>query len=389
MEVSGEFLPQKGDHRGLFRLMGLMGLLTLWGCSGDGGGGMEPVPQPEAGVAISFGGNMQADQSVTRAETETPLKDQGVTTFTVWGFKNTDDSPYTAYQEVFPGYRVQWFDNSAATTTTNTNGWEYVNRQLPGDIEQTIKYWDWGAYAYRFMAVTGSGVNGKTVTTGSPATTSYELTFDADSDNPTTTPYYSRLWYSEIGNPYKIGKPVTLVFVKPLSYVRFMFIFEDPTDAASTELTDKSFRPYNGTIIKRKGKITVSYPLTGTSTTETVTVSAGAGGFDAFTQDYYESVSKTGDVVTSPYYGAIESAVNTIYTVLPTPDGQSNYILEVNVDGEPKSTMVPAEYMTWLPGYQYTYIFKVHVDGGVTIDSVQSAFTPWIVESKDRTVYNW
>ena len=78
-----------------------------------------------------------------------------------------------------------------------------------------------------------------------------------------------------------------------------------------------------------------------------------------------------------------------MYTVIPTPDGQGTYTLTVNVDGDPKTAVVPAEFMTWQPGYVYTYIFKVHVDGTVTIDAVQSAFAPWSVKSENYTVYNW
>jgi len=59
------------------------------------------------------------------------------------------------------------------------------------------------------------------------------------------------------------------------------------------------------------------------------------------------------------------------------------------VNGEPKTTVVPAEFMEWKPGYQYTYIFKVHVDQGVSISSVQAAFTTWSFYATDHTVYNW
>jgi len=59
------------------------------------------------------------------------------------------------------------------------------------------------------------------------------------------------------------------------------------------------------------------------------------------------------------------------------------------VNGDPKTTVVSAEYMDWKPGYEYTYIFKIHVDGGVSISSVQAAFTPWVFHEKPRTVYNW
>ena len=64
--------------------------------------------------------------------------------------------------------------------------------------------------------------------------------------------------------------------------------------------------------------------------------------------------------------------------------------MTVSVNGDPKTAVVPAQFMTWMPGYEYTYVFKIHIDGSVTIDNVQTAFTQWIEHSKDDyTIYNW
>lgn len=364
---------------GLMGPIGLIGLMSLMGCSSEEAGQV-PVEEP---APIAFAGGLQEEQAVTR----TPLKDLA-TAFTVFGFKNMDAS--TQYQEVFPGYRVQWRTNTAHTTTTNSDGWEYVNQQIPGNIEQTVKYWDYAASAYRFMAVTGSNVDGTVETSGPSAV--LMLNFRADSDNEEGTPYYSHLWYREI-NSTDIGKAVKLEFLKPLCKVRFMFTFENPDDASSTELASKNFHRTDGNTIKQKGDVIVTYPLTGTEVKETMSVSGDAGGLPGLTQDYYEATSKTTvngvEVVTSPYYGADETTLKKWYTVLPAPAGQGTFTLDVSVNGEVKTTVVPAEYMTWLPGYKYTYIFKVHVDGGVAIDNVQSAFAPWEYHEANRTVYNW
>lgn len=346
----------------------------------------EDTPLPvEQLTPIAFAGAMQDEQQVTRSG-ETPLKDI-TTTFTVYGFKDTGTD---TYQQVFPGYRVRWNENTIATTTTNSAGWEYVDQQIPGQDEQTVKYWDYSATAYRFMAVTGSNVTKTIDTTGEPAT--LQLTFTANAETETyeaATPYYSHLWYSNDGSSKPYGQPVTLEFLKPFCKVRFMFTFEDPDDASSTTLTDKKFHPSDGTPIKRTGEVIVSYPLTGTATTETLTVSGDAGGLEGLTQDYYESVSPAEGMVTSPYYNAERTPLKKWYTVLSAPEGQGSYTLEVSVDGDPKTTVVPAEFMTWLPGYSYTYIFKVHVDGSVEINNVQSAFTPWEEQTETKTVYNW
>ena len=246
-------------------LIGLIGLMGLMGCSQESG--EEVVTPVEKHAPIAFNGGLQAEQAVTRAGT--PLKDKA-NTFTVYGFKDTGAD---TYQQVFPGYRVQWRENTYASTTTNSDGWEYVDQQIPGQTVQTIKYWDYSATAYRFMGVTGSNVTGNYGTdeaTGAPV---YKLTFTADCDDETDTPYYSHLWYRAISS-LDIGKPVQLEFLKPFSKVRFRFIFEDPDDAATTALTDKSFGPTGGTTIKRKGEVTVSYPLTGSATNEAMTVDA-------------------------------------------------------------------------------------------------------------------
>ena len=370
----------------------MMVTALMWcGCQsgGDEPGG-DPTPQPNE-KAIAFSGNLTEDQNVNHARTR--AGEVGLETyfkrFKVWGFKNPGESSVNI---VMNGYTVNWINNSANTTASNSSGWEYVNQQGLGEMEQSIKYWDNTASAYRFLGIAGFTETNKPTGKYLPdaaSPTSYEVTYKADAFNESSTPYYSHLWY---GNSADYGKPVQLVFIKPLSKVRFKFIFEDPNAAQDTELTGKSFRPSDGGTIKMKGEVTVTYPLTGTTSTEAFAATSEAEGITGFTQDYYESVSKNGSgTVISPYLNADEStsALSKVYTVIPTPSGQSDYTLTVSVNGDPKTTTVPAKYMTWLPGYLYTYIFKIHVDGGVQFSKVQSAFTQWVTYDKSHTVYNW
>lgn len=374
--------------------MALLMVTALMMCGCQGGGdepGGNPTPQP--GVkAIAFSGGLSEDQNVNHARTR--AGEVGLETYTkrfkVWGFKNGEGSSVNI---VMNGYTVNWINNSANTTASNSSGWEYVNQQGLGEMEQSIKYWDTTASAYRFFGVAGASETNNPTGNYLPneANPTYEVTYDADAFNESKTPYYSHLWY---GNSADYGKPVQLEFIKPLSKVRFKFIFEDPNAAQDTELTGKNFRPSDGGTIKMKGKVTVTYPLTGTTKTESFAATTEAEGITGFTQDYYEagSISKNGSgTVVSPYLNADEStsALSKIYTVIPTPSGQSDYTLTVSVNGDPKTTTVPAKYMTWLPGYLYTYIFKIHVDGGVQFSKVQSAFTPWVTYDKPHTVYNW
>lgn len=393
---------------GLISLIGLIGPMGLMGCSSssdDGAAITAPAPQPTTQTAITFSGQQGEEQVVnsgagarayeangahgvnranragaTRAGT--PLSDAGVTRFTVWGYKNMSydegTSSYGDLQTVFPGYQVKWGINSAATTTTNSHGWEYILTEKP---EQTIKYWDWAARAYRYFAVTGSTSyepNGAYGPNG--AYKAYEFTFAADCSSDEAleaTPFFTKLWFStgaiEDYPTKQFGKPVQLEFLKPFSRVRFLFTYSYSAEAV--KVTSPSFKPTDGSGIARKGTVTVSYPLTGTATTESYTITKNANPaegeeLEAFTEEY------------------IPEGTEKWYTVFPAPS-QGSYTMNVTVDNVAKTAVVPAEYMTWQPGYSYTYIFKITEQGGVEIDMVQSAVTPWTELENDHQVYNW
>ena len=344
----------------------------------DGGG----EPQLEILVPIAFSGIMEDEQTVTRADA---LSSKGVNLFTVYGYKNTayDETTdsYSAYQTVFPGYTVKWVASTLGSSTTNSSGWEYTGKELVGQEEQTVKYWDMSAKAYRFFAVTDS----YDMLDIAEAGEAIKLTFHINLRSPEgveAVPYYSHLWFSN--NNYDLfpnrqyGHPVDLEFLKPICKVRIMFVYENSANnRINTPLDEISFHRSDGVTIKQNGDVTITYPLTGTEKTETFS-DLNASGIDGLSRDYREDISSTTENEEDHFW----------YTVLPCI-GQGSFTLEVNVDGDPKRTIVPAEFMDWKPGYNYTYIFKIHVDGSVSIDAVQSAFTGWTKLSKDYTVYNW
>ena len=350
-------------------LIGLICLISLTACSsGDDVAGDEPsptpvnppIPEPQTETAITFRSGLADEEAVTRATGLEEVK----TSFKVWAYKNTD-AAQTDYQTVIDGYTVSWTANTANTTTSNTNDWEYV-----GISDQTIKYWDWSAKAYRFFGMTGDWTNEPyEVNTANRA---YTTTTMVDARTPAALPYFSKLRYCT-NNDY--GKTVQLVFVQPYSRVRFMFTYSYPD--ANIMLTDKSFRPTDNTkTIPLVGKVTVSYPLTGAATQEAVSLSNITAELSDLTQDYYESTDENDPNRQKWYY------------VLPAQD-QGTYTLTVSMNGEKRTTVVPAEYMNWKPGYQYTYIFKITEEGGVELDSVSSAFTEWTEQEANHPVYNW
>lgn len=372
----------------------IMAMLMSTACSHSSedtteqGGG---VPVTDTRTAISFIGQQGEEQAVSRGTNRragTPLSEKA-TQFKVWGYKNMSESngDYASLQTVFPGYVVNWISGSAASTTSNSSGWEYVAQQTGSDPEQTIKYWDWEAKAYRYFAVT-SGTGAPDVATAGQV--SFTMTADASpirdgegtaeekiAANIAATPYFSKLWFST-GNvsvyPDKqFGKPVQLEFLKPYARVRFLFNYSYAAEAV--KVTDPSFKPTNGSKIALKGTVKVTYPLTGTATKESYIVTPKAEPtsdevLDAFTVEY------------------IPEGTEKWYTVLPVLS-QGSYTMTVTVNNTGKSAVVPAEYMSWLPGYSYTYIFKITEDGGVEVQLVQAAVTEWIELENNHTVYNW
>ena len=415
----------KGPMR-LIGLISLMGLMGLMGCSKEEAA-ESPVKPVE--TIISFSGSLQEEQEVvagTRAET--PLKDI-FTTFKVWAFKNTEvelngsnqpvePTNYTSPQCVIPFYTVNWSENSAYTTTSNSSGWEYVD-----GADQTIKYWDWDAKAYKFFGYAApantnltvefykpNGASGAYETYGANVTNvAYEnyskcrLSFAADASTAGTqaaTPYVSQLWFSN-GNPTDypdklFGKPVMLKFYKPFAQVRFMFTFAEHLEGLTREhILAKTFAPTDQKAgIAIKGDVQFSYPLTGPDVKESWSVSNpenmqdGQGHNIYFTQDWY---TLTSEQLASEDPDNEELIANREkwYTVLPAKN-QGTYTLTANINGDEQTAVVPAEYMQWNPGYSYTYIFKVMKGGGIKFDVVQVAIKYWeSMQSSEYKVYNW
>lgn len=376
-------------------LIGLITLLTLVSCGGGGSAEDDLTAPPvvaaneEDMVPITFSGSEGNEATVTRAS-GTPLSDKDITRFHVWGYKNTAVD-YSTYQTVFPGYQVDWQANSAATTTTNTNNWDYIGTVA----NQYIKYWDWSAKAYRFYAVTGEAASDAADLAANPEKylpngTSTSFTFQIDATSTTEmdkTPYFSHLWFSngstEPSSPYydkQFGKPVTLEFLKPYARVRFLFTYVYPREGIKLE--DITFKPSDGSKIVRKGTFTIIYPLTGTKTQEWFEMTPDAGGsgaLDAFEVDY----DPEDDTKVYP-----ADCPGGWYNVLAN-NTQGSYTLSAKVSGANKTAVVPADYMQWLPGYSYTYIFKITEEGGIEIGWVEYAMTPWTEQLGTWTVYNW
>lgn len=342
----------------------LISALCLLSCSSEQD--KPETPEPKPNVEIAFGGanGIWQDAPTTRSgETglETLFK-----SFRVWGYKNyaaTSNSP----QVIMDGYRVNFTQSSAGTTGSNTADWEYVGLTHPEhSTTQTIKFWDYSASNYRFYAYTPA--EPKIITDSEGA---FQIPF-AYSENATATsvPYISDLWFSDntdATSPY--GKCVTLRFSPLIAKVRFKFTY--PANTKRVTITgilfgDSRFIKDQSTAnTPLKGTITATYPLTGTPASYTpsfnwqTSADTAAKGFLGLTIPYEEE----GDAI---HILQDKNQHNKWYYVPPfniAQYEQGAYTISAIIDGNKTLATVPAEYMQWKAGYQYTYIFKITVAG--------------------------
>ena len=350
--------------------------LCLFSCAGSGQ--EEPdvptLPEEPKGVSISFGGNSGTwqDAPTTRANKETGLETISKT-FKVWGYKTTEGnytSGFDQSQNVMNGYIVNWTQQTANTTSSNTADWEYVgihNDKL--NANQTIKYWDYSATSYRFFAYSipiaadNSSVPSfqEPTTEGStPNDASFSIPFTYDKDaTAVTTPYISDLWLSDNLNfeNRKYGACVKLTFAPIITKVRFKFNYLKDTKIS---ITDIVFKNINDAPSPIKGNIIVSYPITGTGTKASykwVTTETGTEPLK-FTIPYEEDTDLNHQATERKKW----------YYVPPLGDSttpQGAYIISAIIDGKKSTATIPAEFMQWKAGYQYTYIFKITEAGTI------------------------
>lgn len=357
--------------------------LYLFSCAGSGQEEPNVPTQPEEpkGVSISFGGNSGTwqDAPTTRANKETGLETISKT-FKVWGYKTTGGnytSGFEQSQNVMNEYNVNWTQQTANTTSSNTADWEYV-----GIANQTIKYWDYSATSYRFFAYSiptaadnSSAPSFKEPTSiegSTPNDASFSIPFTYNKDATTvTTPYISDLWISDNQNfeNRKYGECVKLTFAPIIAKVRFKFNYLKDTKIS---ITDIVFKNINDEHSPTEGNIIVSYPVTGTETKASYKWETTEKGTEPikFTIPYEEDADLNHQTTERKKW----------YFVPPLGDSNGAYIITATIDGKKSTATIPAEYMQWKAGYQYTYIFKI-TEAGTVISFSNLQVEKW-TESK-------
>lgn len=369
-----------------FRILSfLISALCLLSCSSEQDKPETPEPKPNVGIAFGGANGTWQDAPISRSgETglETLFK-----SFRVWGYKNYAATPNSP-QVIMDGYQVNFTQSSAGTTESNTADWEYVGLTHPTlSTTQTIKYWDYSASNYRFYAYTpanapitpASSADNSSAPSGTPTSTTsttedvFQIPFAYSEDaTATSVPYISDLWFSDntdATSPY--GKCVNLRFSPLIAKVRFKFTY--PANTKRITITDILFgdsryiKNQSSADTPLKGTITATYPLTGTPASYTPSFAwktseeTGATGFLSLMIPYEEE----GDAI---HILQDKKLYNKWYYVPPfniAQYPQGAYTISAIIDGNKTLATVPAEYMQWKAGYQYTYIFKITETGSL------------------------
>lgn len=360
--------------------------------------------------AISFGSNLP---TLTRAEGATAAqalgnKFQVYATKTVTNSENTDvisnvfaTNQYSTEENYSAEPYWVWYQaNSANGTASNTKGWEYVG--TGGTVispalstAQTIKYWDYSAKKYEFVAysatvkdgtspysITKYNKDGFTITAtaaelaGLYVADKITLTAGTSTSSPGDTDYNPNkpaTVYNKIGDIVKFtfrssGAKVRLGIYETINgYVvkNVSFLPYSPADFTAGAGSAKLSGSFNGTSSSANGTYNVTYnSTTGVAEFDNTTESADKYfDFGSFTTDAIGTSSTAptwAGSSTSPYYQG----------VLPNTDNTDNMILHVDYDLYNTTThetihvtgakaVVPKMYMTWKPNHAYTYLFKI------------------------------
>lgn len=360
--------------------------LALASCSSDDFLGDTPGSTPtSANSAINFGGDAGKITRATSNEGDDHVKLDNQ--FKVYGVKKTNERLVT----VFKDYSVLYNEN---LTTSNTNKWEYVKDY------QTIKYWDYSASEYRFVA--GSPITAFTFTVPSDGTTknieSATITGLAGHIVANTTETANTFNPVYVAEPKVVAKAdykntVQFNFVRQQSMVRVGFYetipgyFVSDVHFYAYDTDDKTLKVSTGNNViltsATDGYFVGGSNLTGTitynwkSTTPSYTYKYDDTNL-VKSQNWYAGelgtlATKSSEPTVATLYGTDTDMSTTGYfTVLPTPSEteaspiliKCDYTLNAPESGETikvtgATAAIPAAYSKWEPNTRYTYLFKI------------------------------
>ncbi len=388
-------------------------ILAFASCANDSYLGTEDEKHIANGERpITFGFDVPTPTRAEGAEAAEKLSNQ----FVVYAEKDESGAAAPADGKlVIQNYQVKWTAGSENSTTSNTEGWEYVGfaSQFPTQVTpvstevQTIKYWDYSATTYTFTAISafpadltgGKMTIAKTITGTAPASKygkGYVVTIsDASAD-------LSKLYFADrveipqttagtdrhADNTY--GGNVTFHFRNAMSQVRVGMFETIPGYAISavkfyesngtTEQTNSSSAKAFGAIVPNlpatgfTGTLTVTYAdnTTGIENQPIVTVARTSGTTEnnLVLGTNIQTVSTTTPLGTTATAPTWDTDGGTFTSVFPQASNTTNMVLKVDytlynatthetIEVKGATATVPGQYVAWKPNFKYTYLFKI------------------------------
>lgn len=371
--------------------------LALASCSSDDFLGDNPGNEQNASSAINFGGETG---KITRANKTGEAAANALSNkFVVFGYKTTGSTTSTVYDH----YNIAW-KGTTNKTESNTDGWDYVgveNNSLSSSSVQTIKYWDYSANQYDFIAFSfGSNTQGTgdDEVEASKVATTPSYTLKGKTANLAKCFIADRITAknkaTEIANKqYAYGSPINFAF-RSLATKVTMGIYETIpgysvkdikfyTKADDADPTTKPTLYAASTTIPAddaKGTMTVTFGSTnssdvdfneakvawavaeGSTNSSTIAFSnlstvtkekSEKTGTDFIGRDITNASKPTDFKVVLPGTTVGDLTLKVDYT-LESIDGSGE---EIKVKGA--TAVVPEIYTKWQPNFAYTYIFKI------------------------------
>lgn len=371
--------------------------LALASCSSDDFLGDNPGNEQNASSAINFGGETGKTTRAnnTGKDAATALGNK----FVVFGYKTTGSTTSTVYDH----YNIAWkgTDNK---TESNTAGWDYVGvekNSLATSTEQTIKYWDYSADQYDFIAFSfGSNTQGtgENEIEASKVTTTPSYTLTGKTANLAKCFIADRITAKnkvteKANKQYSYGSAINFAF-RSLATKVTMGIYETIpgysvkdikfyTKADDADPTTKPTLYAASTTIPAddaKGTMTVTFGSTnssdvdfneakvawavaeGSTNSSTIAFSnlstvtkekSEKTGTDFIGRDITNASKPTDFKVVLPGTTVGDLTLKVDYT-LESIDGSGE---EIKVKGA--TAVVPEIYTKWQPNFAYTYIFKI------------------------------
>ena len=367
--------------------------------------------QPDVPIVFSSTRDNTTRADITGAEAADLLGNQ----FVVLGYKGTTTG--TPGSIVFDNYLVEYAENTAYTTESNSRNWEYAGQERikhavdNGITSQTIKYWDYSKPQYDFIAWSAgkkTAIYEGTPDDGQVLVSAIKATKATDPATGLVEAYTMTGKVADLSQCYiadlvtvkkaKYGDdPVTFKFRQLGTKVRIGIYETVPgysvknvqfySAAASNDASADAAKLFTTAAneIYTEGTYTISFPTVddeSSADNNQAHISFVGSGTQATTINWgsmnytiAEEGEKTPGKVflgrtssTLSYAG--DAAKNYYVTYLPNEKGTNlnlrvNYTLE-SIDGSGEeievkgaTAQVPLVYTQWKPGFAYTYIFKI------------------------------